>query len=433
MKKIVIALGGNALQAEGKPATAQAQLEVVEETAQYIADIIQQGYQVVVAHGNGPQVGRIVLQNEYAVPVTPAMPFDVCGAMSQGYIGYHIQQGLTKVLRARGSQKQVVTLVTQVLVDQNDPKFQNPSKPIGPFYKEEEAKVLAAERGYVMKEDAGRGWRRVVASPMPVAIEELDAVKCLVDNGFITVTVGGGGIPVIRNEKGELEGTAAVIDKDLASERLAEDLDADALVILTAVEKVSINFKKPDQKDLDVISPGGSQGIHGGRAFCAGVHAAQDGGGGKIRGEQAGADGHHHVPGQGGGSLSRPGGHHHPVICGGLPAPLQFAKAVAGGRQGGSLQRPCPLGLPHQGGASREGARRGQPGGRRRLAARAPKAPGPAKPKAGPGGQSPPARPSGRGAPCRRPPGWPRLPCRRGSQGRLAAVGPLLPLAGVSG
>ena len=246
MKKIVIALGGNALQAEGKPATAQAQLEVVEETAQYIADIIQQGYQVVVAHGNGPQVGRIVLQNEYAVPVTPAMPFDVCGAMSQGYIGYHIQQGLTKVLRARGSQKQVVTLVTQVLVDQNDPKFQNPSKPLGPFYKEEEAKVLAAERG----------WRRVVASPMPVAIEELDAVKCLVDNGFITVTVGGGGIPVIRNEKGELEGTAAVIDKDLASERLAEDLDADALVILTAVEKVSINFKKPDQKDLDVISPG---------------------------------------------------------------------------------------------------------------------------------------------------------------------------------
>ena len=254
MKKIVIALGGNALQAEGKPATAQAQLEVVEETAQYIADIIQQGYQVVVAHGNGPQVGRIVLQNEYAVPVTPAMPFDVCGAMSQGYIGYHIQQGLTKVLRARGSQKQVVTLVTQVLVDQNDPKFQNPSKPIGPFYKEEEAKVLAAERGYVMKEDAGRGWRRVVASPMPVAIEELDAVKCLVDNGFITVTVGGGGIPVIRNEKGELEGTAAVIDKDLASERLAEDLDADALVILTAVEKVYLDFGKPTQKALDAMT-----------------------------------------------------------------------------------------------------------------------------------------------------------------------------------
>ena len=254
MKKIVIALGGNALQEAGKPATAEAQLEVVEKTAEYIADIIEAGYKVVVAHGNGPQVGRIVLQNEYAVPVTPAMPFDVCGAMSQGYIGYHIQQGLTKVLRSRGNKAEVATVVTQVLVDQNDPKFLNPSKPIGPFYTEEEAKAIAAEKGYVMKEDAGRGWRRVVASPVPVAIEELNAVKCLVDNGFITVTVGGGGIPVIRNEKGMLEGTAAVIDKDLASEKLAEDLDADALVILTAVEKVSINFKKPDQKDLETLS-----------------------------------------------------------------------------------------------------------------------------------------------------------------------------------
>ena len=254
MKKIVIALGGNALQEAGKPATAEAQLEVVEKTAEYIADIIEAGYKVVVAHGNGPQVGRIVLQNEYAVPVTPAMPFDVCGAMSQGYIGYHIQQGLTKVLRSRGNKAEVATVVTQVLVDQNDPKFLNPSKPIGPFYTEEEAKAIAAEKGYVMKEDAGRGWRRVVASPVPVAIEELNAVKCLVDNGFITVTVGGGGIPVIRNEQGMLEGTAAVIDKDLASEKLAEDLDADALVILTAVEKVSINFKKPDQKDLATLS-----------------------------------------------------------------------------------------------------------------------------------------------------------------------------------
>ena len=254
MKKIVIALGGNALQEAGKPATAEAQLAVVEKTAGYIADIIDEGYQVVLAHGNGPQVGRIVLQNEYATPVSPAMPFDVCGAMSQGYIGYHIQQGLTKILRERGNQKQVVTVVTQVLVDRNDPKFQNPSKPIGPFYTEQEAKTIAEEKGYVMKEDAGRGWRRVVASPVPVAIEELDAVRCLVDHGFITVTVGGGGIPVIRNDKGELEGTAAVIDKDLASEKLAEDLDADALVILTAVEKVSINYKKPNQTDLDTMS-----------------------------------------------------------------------------------------------------------------------------------------------------------------------------------
>ena len=243
MKKIVIALGGNALQEAGKPATAEAQLEVVEKTSEYIADIIGEGYKVIIAHGNGPQVGRIVLQNEYATPVSPAMPFDVCGAMSQGYIGYHIQQGLTKILRSRGNK-----------VDRNDPKFKNPSKPIGPFYTEEEAKKIADEKGYVMKEDAGRGWRRVVASPMPVEIEELSAVKCLVDNGFVVVTVGGGGIPVIRNDKGELEGTAAVIDKDLASEKLAEDLDADALVILTAVEKVSINYKKPDQKDLDKLT-----------------------------------------------------------------------------------------------------------------------------------------------------------------------------------
>ena len=254
MKKIVIALGGNALQEAGKPATAESQLEVVEQTSEYIADIIESGYDVVLAHGNGPQVGRIVLQNEYAASVSPAMPFDVCGAMSQGYIGYHMQQGLEKVLRHRGSSKRVATVITQVVVGKNDPKFQNPSKPIGPFYNEEEAKKIASEKGYTMKEDAGRGWRRVVASPMPIEIVELDAVKCLIDGGFIAITVGGGGIPVIRNEDGDYVGTAAVIDKDLASERLAEDIDADALVILTAVEKVCINFGKPDQKELSVMT-----------------------------------------------------------------------------------------------------------------------------------------------------------------------------------
>lgn len=254
MKKLVIALGGNALQEAGKPATAQAQLEVVEKTSEYIADIVERGYEVIVAHGNGPQVGRIVIQNEVASASTPAMPFDVCGAMSQGVIGYHIQQGLSKVLRHRGINKNVVTVVTQVVVDKDDPKFKAPSKPIGPFYTEEEAKAIAAEKGYTMKEDAGRGWRRVVASPLPVEIVELDAVKTLNDAGFVVVTVGGGGIPVVRNEAGDLEGVAAVIDKDLASEKLARDMDADALVILTAVEKVSINFKKPDQKDLDRMS-----------------------------------------------------------------------------------------------------------------------------------------------------------------------------------
>lgn len=254
MKKLVIALGGNALQEAGKPATAQAQLEVVEKTSEYIADIVERGYEVIIAHGNGPQVGRIVIQNEAASAATPAMPFDVCGAMSQGMIGYHIQQGLSKVLRHRGINKNVVTIVTQVVVDKDDPKFKAPSKPIGPFYTEEEAKAIAAEKGYTMKEDAGRGWRRVVASPLPVEIVELDAVKTLNDAGFVVVTVGGGGIPVVRNEAGDLEGVAAVIDKDLASEKLARDMDADALVILTAVEKVSINFKKPDQKDLDRMS-----------------------------------------------------------------------------------------------------------------------------------------------------------------------------------
>ena len=254
MKKLVIALGGNALQEAGKPATAQAQLEVVEKTSEYIADIVERGYEVIVAHGNGPQVGRIVIQNEVASASTPAMPFDVCGAMSQGMIGYHIQQGLSKVLRHRGINKNVVTIVTQVVVDKDDPKFKAPSKPIGPFYTEEEAKAIAAEKGYTMKEDAGRGWRRVVASPLPVEIVELDAVKTLNDAGFVVVTVGGGRISVVRNKTGDLEGVAAVIDKDLASEKLARDMDADALVILTAVEKVSINFKKPDQKDLDRMS-----------------------------------------------------------------------------------------------------------------------------------------------------------------------------------
>jgi len=247
METVVIALGGNALQAVGMPATAENQLQVAEATAEHIVNILEAGYTLAMAHGNGPQVGRIVLDN-------PAMPFDVCGAMSQGYIGYHLQQAMGKVLKTRGVQKNVATVVTQVVVDQNDPKFQNPSKPIGAFYTEEEAKALAAEKGWTVKEDAGRGWRRVVASPVPVEIVEIDAVKQLMAAGLVPITVGGGGIPVIRKEDGTLEGTAAVIDKDLASEKLAEDIDADVLLILTAVESVSINFRKPDQKDLDKVS-----------------------------------------------------------------------------------------------------------------------------------------------------------------------------------
>ncbi len=251
--KVIVALGGNALQESGTPATAEAQLQVVRKTSEYLAEMSIRGYEMAVVHGNGPQVGRILLASEAAANVTPAMPFDVCGAMSQGYIGYHIQQGLREALRKRGRNIPVTTVVTQVVVDKDDPGFKNPTKPIGPFYSEEEAKKLQAEKGYSVKEDAGRGWRRVVASPMPKKIVELSAVKELWDT-TIVVTAGGGGIPVIEREDGSLEGIAAVIDKDLAAERLAEDIGADILMILTEVEKVSINFKKPDQKDLATMT-----------------------------------------------------------------------------------------------------------------------------------------------------------------------------------
>lgn len=251
--KVVVALGGNALQEAGKPATAEEQLRVVNKTAEYLAEMSFRGYEMAVVHGNGPQVGRILLASETAEEVTPVMPFDVCGAMSQGYIGYHVQQGLREALRKRGRNIPVVTLVTQVVVDKDDPAFKNPTKPIGAFYTEEEAKRLQAEKGYVMKEDAGRGWRRVVASPIPKKIVELPAIKTLWDT-TIVITAGGGGIPVIEREDGSLSGIAAVIDKDLAAERLAEDINADILMILTEVEKVSINFRKPDQKDLSVMT-----------------------------------------------------------------------------------------------------------------------------------------------------------------------------------
>lgn len=251
--KVVVALGGNALQESGSPATAKAQLEVVKKTAEYLAELSCNGYELAVVHGNGPQVGRIVLATEAAANVTPAMPFDVCGAMSQGYIGYHIQQGLRLALQKRGRNIPVVSLVTQVVVDKDDQAFQKPTKPIGAFYSEDEARKLESEKGYVMKEDAGRGWRRVVASPMPKKIVEIHSVKELWDT-TIVVTCGGGGIPVIEKEDGSLEGVAAVIDKDLAAERLAEEVNADVLMILTEVEKVSINYKKPDQKDLSNLT-----------------------------------------------------------------------------------------------------------------------------------------------------------------------------------
>jgi carbamate kinase len=251
--RVVVALGGNALEDKSMPSTAEAQLEVVKRTSEYIADISLAGYEIAVVHGNGPQVGRILLATEAAKDVTPPMPFDVCGAMSQGYIGYHIQQALRFALKKRGKNIPVATVVTQVVVDKDDEAFNNPTKPIGPFYTEEEAKKLAEEKGYVVKEDAGRGYRRVVPSPLPKKIVEIDTIKTLWDT-TIAVTCGGGGIPVIEKEDGSLEGIAAVIDKDLAAQRLAEDMDADILLILTEVEKVAINFNKPDQKNLDHMS-----------------------------------------------------------------------------------------------------------------------------------------------------------------------------------
>jgi carbamate kinase len=252
-KKIVIALGGNALQSGRGPATAEEQLRVVRETCEHIADLSCRGYEIAIVHGNGPQVGRILLSSETAKNVTPAMPFDVCGAMSQGYIGYHLQQSLKYALNMRNRSTPVVTVATQMIVDENDPAFNDPTKPIGPFYSEEEAKKISEEKGYVMKEDAGRGWRRVVASPMPRKIVEIDAVKRLWDS-TIVITCGGGGVPVIEKNNGVLEGVDAVIDKDFAAELLAEQVEADVLMILTEVEKVAINYNKPDQKDLSVMT-----------------------------------------------------------------------------------------------------------------------------------------------------------------------------------
>ena len=247
MKKIVIALGGNAL--GNTPAE---QLELVRQTAKPIVDLIEEGNQVVIAHGNGPQVGMINLGMSTAAEagaIKSDMPFPECGAMSQGYIGYHLQNSIANELAARGIQKTVGTLVTQVLVDEADPAFQKPSKPVGAFYDKETADKIAAERGYTMVEDAGRGWRQVVPSPKPVDVVEKDMVNTLVDSGYVVITVGGGGIPVVKKD-GRLVGTPAVIDKDFASAKLAELIGADMLVILTAVDRVAINWGRPDQKAL---------------------------------------------------------------------------------------------------------------------------------------------------------------------------------------
>lgn len=251
-KRLVIALGGNALGNNPKE-----QLELVKKTAATIVDLVEEGYDVVIGHGNGPQVGMVNLAFEYAHNndgKTPAMPFPECGAMTQGYIGYHLQQAVQRELAVRNIQKPCAAIVTQVVVDQNDSAFQHPTKPVGMFYSKEDAERIAAETGYTFVEDAGRGYRRVVPSPIPAKIVELPVVEQLVDMHSVIITVGGGGIPVIEKGVGDYEGVAAVIDKDRASAKLALDLKADMLVILTAVEKVAINFNKPDQKNLEQMT-----------------------------------------------------------------------------------------------------------------------------------------------------------------------------------
>lgn len=250
-KRIVVALGGNAL---GN--TPEEQLELVRHTAKTIVDLAQDGYEVIVGHGNGPQVGMINLAMEFSCTKggnTPYMPFPECGAMSQGYIGYHLQQAIQQELKARGIDKECAAVVTQVVVDANDPGFAKPTKPVGSFYTKEEADKIAAEKGFTFVEDAGRGYRRVVPSPIPQRIVELKVVEQLVKAGDIVITVGSGGIPVVETEQG-LKGVAAVIDKDRSSALLAQSIGADMLIILTAVDRVCINYNKPDQKELPTMT-----------------------------------------------------------------------------------------------------------------------------------------------------------------------------------
>ena len=253
-ERIVIALGGNAL-----GSNLPEQMIAVKQTAKAIADLIEQGHQVVIAHGNGPQVGMIQNAMTELTRSNPEKyipcPLSVCVAMSQGYIGYDLQNGLREELLDRGIQKGVATVLTQVEVDPDDPAFQNPTKPIGAFMTKEEADALVKERDYKVVEDSGRGYRRVVASPQPQSIVEIQSIQDMVEADLVVVACGGGGIPVFKTEGHHLKGAAAVIDKDFASEKMAEQLNADRLIILTAVEKVAVNFGKPDQRWLDSLTP----------------------------------------------------------------------------------------------------------------------------------------------------------------------------------
>jgi carbamate kinase len=254
MKTIVIAIGGNSLIKDEEHRSVADQYAAVVETARHIVDLVARGFRVVITHGNGPQVGFILLRSEHSRGLLHEVPLDSIGADTQGAIGYQIQQAMQNEFRRRGLKKSVATIVTQALVDKNDPAFQKPTKPIGQFYKKEQADDRIRVEKWTMVEDAGRGWRRVVASPKPTRIIEADAIKHLVATGCVVVAAGGGGIPVVQDDQGNLSGAAAVIDKDLASAVLAKEIAADMLVISTAVEQVCLNFGKPDQKTLDRLT-----------------------------------------------------------------------------------------------------------------------------------------------------------------------------------
>ncbi len=253
-KVAVVAVGGNSLITDKTRQTVPDQFAAASESMKHIAGMIEAGWNVVITHGNGPQVGFILRRAELAAHELHTVPLDSCGADTQGAIGYMFQKALHNEFQKRGLQKQAATVVTQVLVDQNDPAFEDPSKPIGSFMEEATAKERSAQNGWAIVEDAGRGWRRVVPSPLPIEIIEQQAIQTLVKAGFVVISVGGGGIPVIRDEDGVLQGVEAVIDKDFASGLLAANIDADLLLITTAVEKVALNFNQPDQVWLDQMT-----------------------------------------------------------------------------------------------------------------------------------------------------------------------------------
>jgi carbamate kinase len=274
-RRFVIALGGNAIIPAGMEGTYEQQEAITQATMKQVASLASEGHQVVMTHGNGPVVGNIVLRNDAGMAVhgIPVMPMYVCGADSQGGLGFMLQQALQNALTERNMKTPVATVVTQVLVDRDDPAFAKPSKPIGPFYDEEQARLLREENGWSVIEDAGRGWRRVVPSPLPCEVIEWEAIRTLVDAGVMTIATGGGGVPVIRNDAGLLEGVDAVLDKDRASDLLGRLIGADVLVIITQVDRVCVRFGQPDQKALEKLTiaeardllaagefPGGSMG-----------------------------------------------------------------------------------------------------------------------------------------------------------------------------